>query len=63
MSEKLKIDLQQQIQSLYGPLEAANIALFKSKSVKDERIVHALEEQMNTLVDKLIELEATEAQP
>ena len=63
MSKKIIEDLQQQIDALYGTLAAANIALFKSKSIEDERVVQKLENQMNELVDKLIELESVEIKP
>ena len=63
MSKKTIEDLQRQIDALYGPLAAANIALFKSKSIEDERVVQNLENQMNALVDKLIELESVEVKP
>lgn len=63
MSKKIIEDLQQQIDALYGTLAAANIALFKSKSIEDERVVQKLENQMNALVDKLIELESVEVKP
>jgi len=63
MSKKIIEDLQQQIDALYGTLAAANIALFKSKSIEDERVVQKLENQMNAMVDKLIELESVEVKP
>jgi hypothetical protein len=62
MNDALKKDLEQQVQNLYVPLEAANIALYYSNSVEDARVVQALEEQINTLVDALIELDAKELQ-
>ena len=62
MNDTLKKDLEQQVQNLYGPLEAANIALYNSNSLEDARVVQALEEQINTLVDALIALDAQELQ-
>jgi hypothetical protein len=62
MNDTLKKDLEQQVQNLYGPLEAANIALHNSSSVADARVVQALEEQINTLVDALIALDTPEHQ-
>ena len=63
MNDTLKKNLEQQVQNLYGPLEAANIALHYSNSLEHARVVHALEEQINTLVDALIELDDQELQP
>jgi hypothetical protein len=58
MSDAVKNDLQQKLQALYVDLEKANIALFSSKSVEDELVVRALEDQVNELIDTLIEMDA-----
>lgn len=62
MRDKLKNDLQHQLESLYPPLEAANISYFFSRSEADERVVQQLEEKINWVVDALIALDALEAQ-
>jgi hypothetical protein len=58
MSGAVKNDLQQKLQALYVDLEKANIALFSSKSVENELVVRALEDQVNELIDTLIEMDA-----
>ncbi|PUE31138.1 hypothetical protein B9Z35_08925 [Limnohabitans sp. Jir61] len=58
MSDAVKNDLQQKLQALYVDLEKANIALFSSKSVENELVVRALEDQVNELIDTLIEMDA-----
>ena len=62
MSNTRKKDLQQKLESLYAPMEAANISFFYSQSEENERVVLQLEESINALVDELIGLDDIEVQ-
>jgi uncharacterized coiled-coil protein SlyX len=57
MPQKLEADLRNQLQDLYEPLAAANVAFYNSQSAEDKAVVQKLERQMNKLVDQLIALE------
>ena len=62
MDDALKKDLEQQVQNLYEPLAAANIAFHNTRSSEDANVVQALEEQINTLIELLMALDAKELQ-
>jgi hypothetical protein len=57
MPQELEADLRKQLEDLYEPLAAANMAFHYSQSAEDKVAVQKLEKQMNKLVDQLIELE------
>lgn len=57
MPQELEVDLRKQLEDLYKPLAAANVAFHNSQSAEDKVAVQKLERQMNKLVDQLIALE------
>jgi hypothetical protein len=57
MLQELEADLRKQLEDLYEPLAAANMAFHNSQSAEDKVAVQKLEKQMNKLVDQLIALE------
>jgi len=57
MPQDLEADLRKQLEDLYEPLAAANMAFHNSQSAEDKVTMQKLEKQMNKLVDQLIALE------
>ncbi|WP_353134788.1 hypothetical protein [Limnohabitans sp.] len=57
MPQKLEAELRKQLEDLYEPLAAANVAFHNSQSAEDKAVVQKFERQMNKLVDQLIALE------
>jgi hypothetical protein len=57
MPQELEANFRKQLEDLYEPLAAANMAFHNSQSAEDKVAVQKLEKQMNKLVDQLIALE------